>query len=395
MDNQAYIVLNLLPGSELDDAFEAKIQQPYDHVWMQHLAQQLCTKVDMLGTFEYMSPEVLQGMARKWSKQDVKGQSYDAAAADVWSVGAVLYGAATGQPLLNRFDSPARMADAEINEHELSWDDLQYMMQCQTELLEDNMAGKWTELAERTTPCIAAARNGAYGEAVPGMGSVFWAPKSHYLYATVPGNVLRWALQDLQKAKFIPSTAFSFANNVHFSLYRLPGGEIKFLCQEVDDRRAESQPDQQHAFKDTARQLFEMLEGLHAKKAFVGAVQPERILVEPTFCLAECCPGDWLETVSTMQRLAPEVLLKADRGGYTPQEFSSAEGGRTLASQDVLPQEERTELFKNVLGQLCRYEAEGFRAEELKEELMQLKSSQCLTVLQSGTHMAMTAPQAA
>ena len=28
------------------------------------------------------------------------------------------------------------------------------------------------------------------------------------------------ALQDLQKAKFIPSTAFSFANNVHFSLYR-------------------------------------------------------------------------------------------------------------------------------------------------------------------------------
>ena len=28
------------------------------------------------------------------------------------------------------------------------------------------------------------------------------------------------ALQDLQKAKFILSTAFSFANNVHFSLYR-------------------------------------------------------------------------------------------------------------------------------------------------------------------------------
>ena len=28
------------------------------------------------------------------------------------------------------------------------------------------------------------------------------------------------ALQDLQKAMFIPSTAFSFANNVHFSLYR-------------------------------------------------------------------------------------------------------------------------------------------------------------------------------
>lgn len=35
----------------------------------------------------------------------------------------------------------------------------------------------------------------------------------------------------------------------------------------------------------------QMLEGLHAKKVFVGAVQPERILVEPTFCLAECCPG--------------------------------------------------------------------------------------------------------
>ena len=28
------------------------------------------------------------------------------------------------------------------------------------------------------------------------------------------------ALQDLQKAKFVPNTAFSFANNVHFSLYR-------------------------------------------------------------------------------------------------------------------------------------------------------------------------------
>jgi serine/threonine protein kinase len=92
----------------------------------------------MVGTPEYMSPEVLQGMARKWSKQDVKGQSYDAAAADVWSVGVVLYGAATGQPLLNRFDSPARMADAEINENELSWDDLQYVMQCQTELLVSN-----------------------------------------------------------------------------------------------------------------------------------------------------------------------------------------------------------------------------------------------------------------
>jgi len=34
---------SLLPGCELDDAVEAKIQQPYDHVWMQHLAQQLCT----------------------------------------------------------------------------------------------------------------------------------------------------------------------------------------------------------------------------------------------------------------------------------------------------------------------------------------------------------------
>jgi len=98
----------------------------------------LLQKVDMVGTPEYMSPEVLQGMARKWSKQDVKGQSYDAAAADVWSVGVVLYGAATGQPLLNRFDSPARMADAEINENELSWDDLQYVMQCQTELLVSN-----------------------------------------------------------------------------------------------------------------------------------------------------------------------------------------------------------------------------------------------------------------
>ncbi len=30
-------------------------------------------------------------------------------------------------------------------------------------------------------------------EAVPGMGSVFWAPKSHYLYATMPGNVFRCA----------------------------------------------------------------------------------------------------------------------------------------------------------------------------------------------------------
>jgi len=28
-------------------------------------------------------------------------------------------------------------------------------------------------------------------EAVPGMGSVLWAPKSHYLYATMPGNVFR------------------------------------------------------------------------------------------------------------------------------------------------------------------------------------------------------------
>lgn len=91
----------------------------------------------MLGTPEYMSPEVLQGMARKWSNQEVMGQSYDAAAADVWSVGAVIYGAATGQPLLSRFGSPARMADT-VNENELSWDDLQYVMQCQTELLVSN-----------------------------------------------------------------------------------------------------------------------------------------------------------------------------------------------------------------------------------------------------------------
>lgn len=106
-------------------------------------------------------------------------------------------------------------------------------------------------------------------------------------------------------------------------------------------------------------------------------------LQELPYECAHAHAGDWLETVSTMQRLAPEVLLKADRGGYTPQEFSSAEGGmwsagvvlyelatcrwpfpgslpsgRTLASQDVLPQEERTELFKNVLGQLCRYEVD-------------------------------------
>ncbi len=98
----------------------------------------LLQKVDMLGTPEYMSPEVLQGMARKWSNQEVMGQSYDAAAADVWSVGAVIYGAATGQPLLSRFGSPARMADTDINENELSWDDLQYVMQCQTELLVSN-----------------------------------------------------------------------------------------------------------------------------------------------------------------------------------------------------------------------------------------------------------------
>ena len=43
---------------------------------------------------------------------------------------------------------------------------------------------------------------------------------------------------------------------------RLPGGEIKFLGQEIDDRRAQSQPDQQHAFKDTARQLLEVCTGL-------------------------------------------------------------------------------------------------------------------------------------
>ncbi len=35
----------------------------------------------------------------------------------------------------------------------------------------------------------------------------------------------------------------------------------------------------------------QMVEGLHAKRVFLGAVQPERILVKPSFCLAECCPG--------------------------------------------------------------------------------------------------------
>ncbi len=42
-------------------------------------------------------------------------------------------------------------------------------------------------------PALLLPEMGAWSEleAVPGMGSVFWAPKSHYLYATMPGNVFR------------------------------------------------------------------------------------------------------------------------------------------------------------------------------------------------------------
>jgi len=44
-------------------------------------------------------------------------------------------------------------------------------------------------------PALLLPEMGAWSdlEAVPGMGSVFWAPKSHYLYATMPGNVFRCA----------------------------------------------------------------------------------------------------------------------------------------------------------------------------------------------------------
>ena len=44
-------------------------------------------------------------------------------------------------------------------------------------------------------PALLLPEMGAWSdlEAVPGMVSVFWAPKSHYLYATLPGNVFRCA----------------------------------------------------------------------------------------------------------------------------------------------------------------------------------------------------------
>ena len=43
-------------------------------------------------------------------------------------------------------------------------------------------------------PALLLPEMGAWSdlEAVPGMGPIFWAPKSHYLYATIPGNVFRY-----------------------------------------------------------------------------------------------------------------------------------------------------------------------------------------------------------